>query len=734
MYRRWSARPATLVYPFLLLLIVVGVYHVWFLVPGLITSGDQPFYSLDRLKDSFPFPSLWDSTSLTGAYSVIVAPFFPVYSLQGLLAFLGVGWAISGRLLWLWPAVVIPCVSTYVLALSLFRQARAAFIAALFVVMNSYVYLIYEGGQPGVAVGYGFMPLVLWAFLRGQRRGRFNGFVLTGAIMSIQAMYDIRSTYISLGILFVYGLFRLAGTFARKSAFSAATILHALGLPHLLTALLVLGIIHLWWILPALFVHGPTLPPGYADVASVHPLSQANVSNALALFQPFWFANDAHVYPINPLFFITPLIIFSLLRRRHDMLVLFLAAIALIAAFFVKGDNEPAGMVYDWLFVHLPGFSLFRDPSKFYQPLALAYALLLGIAALEWQAVRKRATHLPCLNGPLATAIPFVIVAVFPAYPALFQQVRGAFAINPLPADYVRLNAMIDQQPSFFRVLWVPARPRFGTFSARHPALDAAQLAACCIKTVGLPPQPWSWLALPSALQILRELSVRYIVVPGETQDSDFTGLPWITRGIGMAPAAVLSALRTFLPGLRQFQIGRLRVFVVRSSYPLLFVAPANSPAHVQRSGCALGALNVSDLCVAPGIKAAPAPASITAMSVSESWFEFRVRVTRAPIHLVLQQTYDRNWLAFVQAGNRPLSRLAMLTQRPLPPDSHLVANRYANAWLIQTPGTYRVVLEFWPQRLVLLGWLLTAIVALAYGSFMLLSRLHRYTGQPYAR
>jgi hypothetical protein len=33
--------------------------------------------------------------------------------------------------------------------------------------------------------------------------------------------------------------------------------------------------------------------------------------------------------------------------------------------------------------------------------------------------------------------------------------------------------------------------------------------------------------------------------------------------------------------------------------------------------------------------------------------------------------------------------------------------NGFANAWWINAPGTHRIVLEFWPQRLTDMGWVI---------------------------
>jgi hypothetical protein len=368
---------------------------------------------------------------------------------------------------------------------------------------------------------------------------------------------------------------------------------------------------------------------------------------------------------------------------------------------------------------------LFRDASKFYQPLGAAYALLLGVAALELGRIMSRLWRTQYHVGTAIMAIIFVGVAAFPAYPALLQQARGTFEINPMPADYALFNALVDRQRGFFRVLWVPAPPRFAAFSGNHPALDAAQIGACCIRVLSQANRPWSWMSSPSVVWMLQALSVRYIVVP-DMPTRDFIGQAWWTPGwtpgSDGSPAAILSTLRRFLPSLRESVIGHLHVFVNPAAYPILFTVSGRS--HVRRgAGCAIGSLCVNASSAVAQLRAVRQPTADSIMSVTDrgAWYDVRVRARGHPVYLILQQTYDPNWLAFVERDGPAIWPWATLMQRSLPRSAHVVANGYANAWRIQEPGPIHVVLEYWPRRLALLGWLVTMMSLLFYLGIALL-------------
>lgn len=705
-----------------LVALVTAVYHAW-LIPGLITAGDFPYFTLTHLKEGLALPALWQSAAGTGAYDILSLPMFPVGFIQGLAAHAGVGWVVSERLFWVFPAVAVPCAATYALSLSLFQRHLAAFIAALAVVTNSYAYILYEGGQFGVAMGYGCMPLVLWAFARGQRRGSIGSYVLTGLCMALQAVYDIRSTYITLGVCLVYVLF-YHGDYrgaARAGRRLPLGFLRPAGVLHLAFALLVLALIHAWWLFPALFVRAPALPSGYTDVVNLRALSLVNLSDGLASFHPFWFANDVRVAPINPLFFLIPLLVFApLLWGRYDKATLYLSTLALIATFLVKGDNAPFGVVYDWLFVHLTGFSLFRDGSKFYQPLTLAYALLLGAAAeRSWRAIKRAGAFRRTLQASIV--LPFLALVILPASPAMLHQVRGTFGVNPLPPDYQRFNTLIDQQHDFFRVLWVPARPRFGASTQFHPALDADQGSPCCIKARTFPPgRPWAWLSTSTAAQTLRALGVRYIVVP-DIVEGDVIGSPGAPTAAATAPRVVLASVRTFLPRLREFTIGHLHVFVEGAAAPLIYASLDDSP----RVGATI------DMCVMAGggvsavnsvLRSAAIVPVANSCTSGTSWYDVPIRASRQPFYIVLSQTYDSHWLAYLSSNG--ISPWLTFFATPLPAGDHRIANGYANTWLVRKSGAYHIILVYWPERLVLLGLLLTALAVLCYSIFVFRRRL----------
>src|SRR5207247_1280407 len=82
-----------------------------------------------------------------------------------------------------------------------------------------------------------------------------------------------------------------------------------------------------------------------------------------------------------PEFLVIPIFAYSgllfLKNAKKPRVLLSFAFIGLVGAFLAKGANEPFGILYLWLFDHFPGFIMFRDPSKFYLLVAIAYSILI---------------------------------------------------------------------------------------------------------------------------------------------------------------------------------------------------------------------------------------------------------------------------------------------------------------------------------------------------------------------
>jgi len=714
-WERWAA-----------VLLIVGVialvYRSW-LSSGVVSSGDWTYGADAHLRDLWPFPSVWDDSGGTGSSNILGGPLAPLISLQGLLAYLGIGYATSERLVWIFPCLLAGSFATYALVVSLYASRLAGVVAALFVAFNFYIVSIMGGGQFTVSSGSLLMPVVLWLFYRAltAERASVPRFVLTALIVGVQIMYDLRSTYLTVATLMLFALFHMA---AQPSWRAAA---RALG--RVVAQFAVVGVVavlmNLHWLLPGRFAEAASigLPSGYDALGWVHALSYFHLNDGFAFFHP------ARGPYIGLEYFLLPLVVLvgltGLTRRRLTSVDLFLFALALISIFFVKGSNDPGGGLYEWMFRRVPGFNMYRDPSKFFQPLSLAYALLLGraVAALPGLRLPRVVPSSWAPASRLAARGAMLLVCLVPVFsfvlPVATGSPYGTFAPIVVPAEYKTLERFMAAQPSFFRTLWLYGLTPYIGNSALHPAIGADSVGQQMQDEYIPLPNPTdttTWLALPRARAILQTLSVKYVAIGDNQTPGDTARTTALNK---VAQSKFIRLARQTFPGFTQSHIGNVVLFANPRYIPPVYVA--NVPTLASD---AHGLLRRSARSPLAGVaragawgeyaSACAACAGILSDAGAGTRFELVVHADVRPFLLVLNQSFDPNWAAYLEPAGGSQPFWWTWTHPAVLHTDHVPVNGYANAWLIDRPGTYRIVVEYWPQRLTDVGFIVLWLTILS--------------------
>jgi len=734
----------------LLVVAVLTVYHGW-LQAGIISAGDWVPTPDAHMLDDWPVPQLWSAAQGSGGGSVLSLVVFPQRTLYGLLAHLGFTYSWVERVVWIFPAILGVSIGGYIFSYSLFRSRIAALISGLFLVCNSYIVLVDGGGQFTVGGAYAIIPFVLWSFRSALRTNQGFRYVLTALLLAIQGGYDLRFTYVTVAMLALYVPFIAADL-------SASTSLARMAGRLIKQAVIWVPIelsVNLPWLLPSRFVVGvqsAVAPPaGYNTLVELHGLSFMLITNALSLMHPFWPLNPfAHPAPLDPVMFAVPLLLFAvLLKARLSRDVLYLYALTVVGMFFVKGSNPPVGQVYEWLFLHLPGFSWFRDPSKFYQPLMLGAGTLLGYAVVTAGGWLKQCVP-PFLSRRAVVAWPAAIawstawasVAIYPALPGVFTLRSGTLQPWTIPAAYTRLNTMIESQPEPFSVLWYSGFPHTATYSERHPIIAASVLGSG-YPTLRLPNgDQSSWLSLPTALDTLRALSVKYVVVPSDPFHSLYSAT-------GLTQQAALAQARRYLKGFHETTIGDLHVFASPSYLPLIYIpsrvlarrtvfpsidAPAVPYISVARAhtsplfGATIDTMTTLAAMYHPNLHQytyAATPATLPAIRVQPqdaTRIDVHVHGATRPFMLLFLQTYDPNWQAYVVPTGVSPSWLTLWRSHPLPERNHVRGIGYANAWWVDARGSFTLVLLFRPQLYAAIGGTLCWLTIIGCALYVIIS------------
>jgi hypothetical protein len=225
-------------------------------------------------------------------------------------------------------------------------------------------------------------------------------------------------------------------------------------------------------------------------------------------------------------------------RRGDDhRLVLVAGGAGGIGVVLAVGDQGPAGAVYRWLFVNVPGFEIMREPQKFSALVALAYAVLFGLGA---EALVRGATGR--VSGRMWAAT--VLVLPIAATPTLFWGLRGRVEVSHYPAAWAEADRLMGDGPE--RILFLPWHQYLGfPFTGRvvaNPASNAFRRDVIAGDNVELPELRSASLSARSAYlefvyehgaqvetfgQLVAPHGVKYVVV---AKVVDWRTYAWLDR------------------------------------------------------------------------------------------------------------------------------------------------------------------------------------------------------------
>lgn len=130
---------------------------------------------------------------------------------------------------------------------------------------------------------------------------------------------------------------------------------------------------------------------------------------------------------------------------RHLAHILGLAGVA--GLLLALGDQGPTGPLFRFLFDHLPGFAIMREPQKFVALLVLAYAVGFGFALEDLtRRVQGRRGHLAL--GALALGLPIMYT------PTLFLGLGGQVKTSQYPPSWAAADRIMGEGDG--KVLFLP--------------------------------------------------------------------------------------------------------------------------------------------------------------------------------------------------------------------------------------------------------------------------------------
>lgn len=467
------------------LLCIVFVYRNWF-TKGLLSAPDFPFVHPTALGDYTWWPYAWSHSLGNGiggtTLTLLNLNTYVSLGIRLLVFTFHLSWNAVYRLLFFWPFVFLGTAAVWMLT-------RSA-IAVLVYMTNTYVLMLAGGGQVGLMMAYATVPWVLSGFVYKKRWL----ITLAGALL---VLFDLRFSFLTAIIVAFY----VALVVPQKKWIEMAILA-------ITSALVILGI-HSFWIIPSLFSSGLALPAGYDNPGWLSYLSWAEFSKTLSLLHPNWPENIfGKTYFLRPEFLILPIVAFgTLLGARRNRLLWFGLFLILTGAFLAKGAKPPFGAVNEWIFLYVPLFNGFRDPTKFYLLTVFGYAVVLPMT-LD---VLTRLFRKPII------AFFFVLFWVYTIFPVVRGQGTGTFSRVSVPEVYSGFEQLVIADSSFGRTLAVPWKSRFVYQSERHSLVEARDL----FRVTDISAITASMSAQGTG-ELLRALAIKYVIVPEDSLNEVF--------------------------------------------------------------------------------------------------------------------------------------------------------------------------------------------------------------------
>ena len=510
--------------------LVLFIYRPWLLISNII-GGDWPFLYQESVNTFSFLPPSWSGVHGNGLGGTIITYALDsyMYSIGWLFSgLLHIPWPIVSKIFWFGMFVIVSFFSSMYFFKSAIKNSVfwQKLLAAFIYTTNTYILMVAGGGQMGVALGYAFAPLVFARFIilreslsKKNKRLILAKSIFAGIMLSVQVLFDFRMAYVTMcGVL----LYLMLTVWRSKYKEMLYILFYVFVIPLGISILL-----HLFWLLPLLvFRQNPvaSLNDTYTSVTALQYFSFATFSNAVGFLHPYWpeniFGKGGFM---KPEYLVLPIFAFSSLlfvsnktqkkteRYANEHIILFFALLGLIGVFLAKGANEPFGQIYIWAFEHIPGFIMFRDPTKWYLLIAVAYSVLMPFtiySIYNWLISKiKTQKFIPSLF-----VILFIIFWLFTVRQAVFGQLGITFQQHQVPQDYTRLENILINDNSFSRTLWIPRQSRFAYATNMHPAIEAGPLLNASNAAEML-----QRLQDKKTESLLDHYGIKYVIVPYDT-------------------------------------------------------------------------------------------------------------------------------------------------------------------------------------------------------------------------
>jgi arabinofuranan 3-O-arabinosyltransferase len=393
--------------------------------------------------------------------------------------------------------------------------------------------------------------------------------------------------------------------------------------------------------------------------------------------------------------FLAPFLVHPRRRRWAGAFVLTLVVIL----FLSKGIHPPFAFSNLWLYEHVPGMWLFREPAAKLGPLHLLLYIALTSMVLDHVSRRdgakrgfKTAVVVSCVAATMLYCFPLVTGEVIPD---TRPQLPPAHV--EIPRDWYRIANLVNSERLRGKVLILPLNRfyQIGT-SWGYYGVDTVPRSILTRPTIQLMPggyiaDPPHFRRLVKAVQrklssgrtrrlgrTLRSLGVSHIILRKDLARRSLTS------------QHIVGSIKTTLTGLAGI------FHLATTSVADVFRLGEDSVVTINSVGTCRASLRRNSTCRA----ASPLPVEAHWQQLSPTQYTVQVPPTSQAFVISLQETYDDKW---------------SLEGIPSPRGgTHFRNHGYANGWLVSPGSSLDLEITYRGQHNARLGYSVSALAALA--------------------
>lgn len=498
-------------YTLLLIIIAVLTHIEWFNPYSTLTFSDWYYWPDMPVSELYYSWGTWINQWHGLGEPNIQIYFNAIYAIWSLLSHLGIPYNLSSKVNLFIPISILGFLAPYFLIRNRINDNFIAFVCAIFYGSTSY-FLVSQNAHLPIAFVYSLTPLVLLFYIKALKHNDLINWIYFSLIFSLSVLYELRISYIVSFILVIYFLVNHLHEIKKYIK------------NHLLVLVIVI-LVNSFWILPTIF-GGLFQAVGAITSRGLFGDFLTNIMHAMSLSHWSWTGGypdqNFYIQPIKIYFWIIPIIIFSSLIFIKDFRkVVFFLTLSLLGIFLVKQSSYPFTSLYLWLYEYFPGFSLFRESSKFYLLVSVGYMGLLAFALSEF---RKQKIIF------IVSSTLVLFVSFFNLLPLLNKSMEGLFVNKQMPQEYVSFSRWLSSSDEYFRVLYVPNYSRWVYFSNTHPRLGLVNLLnkewkdKLTIKDISNFSDGELMMSIINSSRsndLLDRSSIKYVIVPILDKESD---------------------------------------------------------------------------------------------------------------------------------------------------------------------------------------------------------------------